>query len=143
MKLGKSTLIALTVIPLVSLYLLTATAATYLTEGLKPQARFIAAVSGFLLLALVYHFMSRRWPTIFSDRIQERGPVLNVRRVGILIAMMVLWAAAFVWLMTTRALEGWVTLNWPWKAAGWYLVLVITIHLVESIWRRHDASRVH
>ena len=53
--------------------------------------------SGLLLFGTIYWLMARRWPDVFADAVQLRGPKFTLSRAIILVAVMLLWAAALIW----------------------------------------------
>jgi hypothetical protein len=142
MRLGKSTVIALAVCPVIGLFVLTAAAAQRLAEGQNAATRALTMLAFFVLLGLVVRFMSRRWPTVFSDRVQLRGPHLNAHRAGMIIAAIAFWAGVFVLLFTHPAFEHSIQPVWLPAVVAWYAGLVASLHVMESAWLRHDSDKV-
>lgn len=141
MKLGKATVTALAIVPQVGLLILAIGVTNRLMEGSGVAARIAALAAALLLLGLAYTRAARKWPDVFSDRVQLRGPELNFSRAGVLVSVIACWAAALVFILGLKTFGQSQPLLWPFVVLIGYLLLVAAIHLMESAWLRQDSER--
>lgn len=142
MKLGRATVMALVFPPVFASLGLMLGAISSLVQYENLATKIVAFTSGLLLFSAIYRFLAHRRPDIFSEDVDLRGPQLTLPRASVLVVVMLVWAAIFIWTLGSKQLAVLRLSMWQMLILGttWYIVLVAVIHLLELTWLKRDCN---